>query len=553
MHGLPLQSGREFDSLKQYSGQLPLSDDEKDLMFFWLVTNTTNTQNKDKFILWLNGGPGCTSLDGVFMENGPYKFAGPNKLEFRDYSLSQQFDVLYVDQPFGTGFSTAPMDDYESSFKNATETLVGFFEKFYTVFPDYKTKQLYISGESEAGTYLPYLASAMIKREMSLGGVMIGNGWVDPRAMYMSYVDILREKELLTGDVQKKMLAAMDQCTKLYNKAPQPVHVNECEKIPEIFINEGGPSAEHCYNMYDLRLTDTQPSCGMNWPPEVHMYTDYLNRKDVQKALNVRDGAAPPTWSECNSQVNSVLRNDNSPPAVDLLPHILDKVPVLMFVGNEDFLCNHIGIEWMIGNLTWAGSQGFSKSAGFANWTVAKTLAGTVMADRGLTYARIFNASHMVGVDKPREMLDLFTAFTNASASNLQFESSFRSGHDKVTLPTVEPVRDSHALRWALIGMLLFTMLSFALCFLRRKQLFAWWHEHRGTQRLDDPMVTDRRLHDDELDEAFMMSEFTFKNQGRSSLDVEGLLLDDGAASSPDDDDDLADTVVTGPSSRHHQ
>ncbi|KAI8321753.1 alpha/beta-hydrolase, partial [Martensiomyces pterosporus] len=384
-------------------------------MFFWLVANTTNTQNKDKLVLWLNGGPGCTSLDGVFMENGPYKFQGPNKLKFRDFSFSQQFDVLYIDQPFGTGFSVANMQNYETSFKNATQTLVTFLTKFYQVFPEYRQRQLYISGESEAGTYLPYLADAIIKmpqeQRFNLSGMMVGNGWVDPYPMYMSYVEILRQKGLLEQGIQKRMLIQMDICTRQYNKAPQPVHVEVCEAIPEIFINEGGPSADRCYNQYDLRLTDTQPACGMNWPPEVSMYTDYLNRNDVQLAINVKKGMAPAVWTECDSQVNRMLRDDNSPPASTLLENILDHIPVLFFVGDADFLCNYIGIEWMIGNMTWAGTKGLSDAAKGVDWKINGGAVGRVESDRGLTYVRIFNASHMVGVDKPRELLDLFTAF----------------------------------------------------------------------------------------------------------------------------------------------
>ncbi|KAJ1959860.1 Cell death protease [Dipsacomyces acuminosporus] len=428
VQGIPFQDGSEFNALEQYAGQIPMNDDGKDVMFFWLVTNTTNTQNKDKLVLWLNGGPGCTSLDGVFLENGPYKFDGPNRLRFRDYSFSQQFDVLYIDQPFGTGFSVANARDYMTSFKNATQSLVTFLTKFYSVFPEYRQRQLYISGESEAGTYLPYLADAILKmpegQRFNLSGVLIGNGWIDPYPMYMSYVELLRQKDMLVPHIQKKMIDQMDLCARQYKKAPQPVHVEVCEEIPGIFIEQGGPTPNHCYNQYDLRLTDTQPACGMNWPPEIGMYNDYLNRKNVQGAINIKDGMAPAIWTECSSQVNRMLKDDSSSPASTLLENILNHIPILLFVGDADFLCNYVGIEWMIGNLTWAGSKGLSSSAKSIDWKINGAAAGKISSDRGLTYVRIYNASHMVGVDKPREMLDLFTEFTNSSASNLHFVSS---------------------------------------------------------------------------------------------------------------------------------
>ncbi|KAJ2785271.1 Cell death protease [Coemansia javaensis] len=548
VRSIPFQDDKAFDSLRQYAGQMPMGGAE-DVMFFWLVANATNSRNQDKLLIWLNGGPGCTSLDGVFMENGPYKFHGPNRLRFRDYSLSQQFDVLYIDQPFGTGFSMAPASDYATSFKNATKTLHDFVARFYRVFPEYRQRELYIAGESEAGVYIPYLADSMLQAPQAerfrLRGIMIGNGWVDPYPMYMSYLELLRVRGMLTPDVHKKMLAAMDKCTHEFNRAPQPVHTSACEDIPIVFLDDGGPQPGMCYNQYDLRLTDTQPDCGMNWPPEVGIFTDYLNRKDVQQAINVR--SAPKTWTECNNRVNHALRTDTSPPSVSLLPHILDSIPVLFFVGKEDYLCNYIGTEWTIGNLTWAGSRGMGAAAAPAPWTIDGDEVGRVVSARGLTYALVSNASHMVGVDKPREMLDLFTAFTNGSSSNLPFRSSLRGGNADSPSPPPPPPAASplpagsgagSAGKWAGLGAALLLTVLFLTCFLRRKQLLAWWaaRSHSGygpALSADGPFAADASSRD--LDDAFMMHDLA-KHRSHDSLDVAGLLLDDDPASSPDDE-----------------
>ncbi|KAJ2803066.1 Cell death protease [Coemansia guatemalensis] len=552
VRNIPFQDDRAFDSLQQYAGQVPMDDDGEAVMFFWLIGNATNIHNKDKLVLWLNGGPGCTSLDGVFMENGPYHFDGPNTLRFREHSLSQQFDVLYIDQPFGTGFSTAPTASYMHSFKDANAKLLKFLARFFDIFPEYRTRQLYIAGESEAGVYIPYLADSILKMpeesRYNVSGLMIGNGWIDPYPMYMSYVEILRARNMLSEPIHKKMLEKMDACTREFARAPQPVHTDICERIPSVFLDEGGPEPDICYNQYDLRLTDTQPSCGMNWPPEVGMFTDYLNRKDFQRAINV--GKAPSTWVECNNVVNSKLRRDTSPPSSTLLPAILDRIPVLFFVGKEDYLCNYIGTEWTIGNLTWAGGKGFSDKSQSAEWSINGKVVGDIVAERGLTYALIHEASHMVGVDKPREILDLFTAFTNGSAANLQFRSSFRSGspNDRINLPAPStPATNGSsatAAKWIALVSISALLLLFAACFWRRKQLFAWWMSRRhynGGQRLDDALVLSRnfsRSRSQDFDDAFMMSEFAIGKVSRSrdSLDLDGMLLDDGTASSPDDD-----------------
>ncbi|KAJ2550532.1 Cell death protease [Coemansia sp. RSA 1878] len=522
---LPFADSPAFASLEQYAGQLPMSDEAS--MFFWVITNTTNTFNHDKLLVWLNGGPGCSSLDGVFMENGPFKFSGANQLVPRAFSFSEQFDVLYIDQPFGTGFSTSNTTSFEHTFVGGTQTLLEFLQRFYEVFPDLRKRQLFLAGESEAGTYIPYLADAVLNmpEPFDLRGLMIGNGWVDPFPMYMSYAELLRRRNMLTPNVQLKLETEMARCAREFTRAPQPVHTSKCESVAGVFLDDGGPEPGMCYNQYDLRLTDTHPSCGMNWPPEVGVFTEYLNRKDVQHAINVRK--APSVWKECNNAVHRMLSNDESPPSVTLLPSILEHVPVLFFVGTEDYLCNEVGTEWTVGNLSWAGDIGFSSLRKRSVWTIDGEQVGSVESDRGLTFARIYNASHMVGVDRPRELLDLFTLFTNASASNLRFRSSFRSSEITQPMPL-----QSHV--WiGFIGLIATIVVLVGVAVACRERLFTWWVKRRGYGSVDRP--DDVRALNDGLDDAFVMSEVSFKPIIRKSVD-HGLLLDESMASSPDDD-----------------
>lgn len=115
-----------------------------------------------------------------------------------------------------------------------------------------------------------------------------------------------------------------------------------------------------CVNNYDVRLTDTHPACGMNWPPDLSDITPYLSRADVKSAFhaNRKEGG----WSECNGNVGANFWVYSSKPAVTLLPALLEKVPMLFFAGEQDLICNHVGIERMLDNLTWAGETGFGVS-----------------------------------------------------------------------------------------------------------------------------------------------------------------------------------------------
>lgn len=115
-----------------------------------------------------------------------------------------------------------------------------------------------------------------------------------------------------------------------------------------------------CVNNYDVRLTDTHPACGMNWPPDLNDITPYLGRDDVKNAFHAtrKEGG----WQECNGNVGANFWVTTSKPAVLLLPSLLEKVPILFFAGEQDLICNHVGIERMIDNLEWAGQTGFGVS-----------------------------------------------------------------------------------------------------------------------------------------------------------------------------------------------
>lgn len=190
----------------------------------------------------------------------------------------------------------------------------------------------------------------------------------------------------------------------------------QCEGILQHLLKETqtkGPNGETmCLNMYDVRLTDTSPSCGMNWPPDLKDVTPYLRRKDVTAALNVDPGKLT-GWRECDGSVGNAFRATKSKPSVTLLPDIIKEVPIVLFSGAEDLICNHIGTEEMISAMEWNGGKGFELTPGTwaprRNWVFEGEAAGFWQEARNLTYVLFLNSSHMVPFDysrRTRDMLD---------------------------------------------------------------------------------------------------------------------------------------------------
>ncbi|KAH9368036.1 hypothetical protein HPB48_019865 [Haemaphysalis longicornis] len=88
-----------------YSGYITVNPQYNSNLFFWFVPSLSDPQNAP-VILWLQGGPGTTSLLGFFAEHGPYRVAeGSTRAEFRQLTWAQRYSMLYVDQPVGAGYS----------------------------------------------------------------------------------------------------------------------------------------------------------------------------------------------------------------------------------------------------------------------------------------------------------------------------------------------------------------------------------------------------------------------------------------------------------------
>lgn len=252
--------------------------------------------------------------------------------------------------------------------------------------------------------------------------MLIGNGWISPPEQYKAYLSFAYDKGLVQrdSDIAKKLEAQQAACMSLLEspEGKDKVDNTPCEQILQSILSETKTKRSDgkfdCINMYDVRLKDVFPSCGMNWPPDLTTVTPYLHRKDVLEALHVTPGKKT-GWTECNGVVGSAFTVQNSLPSIAILPDLLKEVPTLLFSGAEDLICNHLGTEDLINNMEWNGGKGFEISAGTwaprRDWEFEGEAAGFYQEARNLTYVLFHNSSHMVPFDyarRSREMLDKF-------------------------------------------------------------------------------------------------------------------------------------------------
>lgn len=168
-----------------------------------------------------------------------------------------------------------------------------------------------------------------------------------------------------------------------------------------------------CINVYDMRLTDSAPACGMNWPTELVDLYAYLRDPDVTRALHLDKHHKPGAWVECDQQVGRAIHEHaaDSNASVALLPSLLNRgVPVLLFAGDQDVLCPVEGLQHLVERLKWLGRQGPGDEKPQA-WTINGSPVGTWLHARNLTLAALTNASHMAAYDAPLAAHDMMVRF----------------------------------------------------------------------------------------------------------------------------------------------
>jgi len=94
---------------KQYSGYITVDATHGRALFYWFV-ESQRSPSSDPVVMWLNGGPGCSSLDGFFYEHGPFHFDREidsinTTLHANPFAWNNVSNVLYVEAPAGVGFS----------------------------------------------------------------------------------------------------------------------------------------------------------------------------------------------------------------------------------------------------------------------------------------------------------------------------------------------------------------------------------------------------------------------------------------------------------------
>ena len=312
--------------VNQYSGYLSVGTNMN--MWFWFF-EARNSPTTAPLATWFNGGPGCSSMIGLFQENGPCQFYnGASTPSINKYSFNTYANMLYIDQPIGVGFSYGT--DSVSSTVTAAPYVWTLLQAFYAQFPQYENRNFGIFTESYGGHYGPEFASYLesqnsaiaagtIKGEkINLIALGINNGWYDPILQYKAYVDFSYNntyKPLISASQHTSYLNTYNsKCVPALQGCPAVTGTNSaCESADTTCYDDiEGPLSEVAnFDVYDIREPSNDP-----YPPET--YVSYLQSAAVVKAIGAQS-----TYSECaNAPGNkfSATGDGTSHPLLPLSP-----------------------------------------------------------------------------------------------------------------------------------------------------------------------------------------------------------------------------------------
>jgi len=401
-----LGGGYGPEKVKQLSGYFNTNqkDGNDGHLFFWMFESRAADPMKVPLVMWLTGGPGCSSELAVFYEQGPYRISKSGDISLNPYSWNEYVNILFMDQPVGTGFSYADNNDaYCQDEDCVAEDLYEFLQHFFEAYPQYANLDFYVTGESYGGHYVPAISSKIftstVGMKINMKGFAVGNGLTMPAIQYGQYTNFALDNKLISQSQHDSLQRKVDTCVSLINKGAKGMFATlECNQI----ISGIQQIAGH-FNVYDIRKPCVGSLCYDFSPLDTLMA-----KQEVVQALNVSSKA---NWAECNNNVHSKMMNDwfnNLEPKIP--PMLEGGYKVLIYAGVEDFICNWYGNREWVNAMKWSGTSEYQK-LNYTVWNVDQKRAGEFKRVGNLTFLALDAAGHMVPMDQPANALEMLRAF----------------------------------------------------------------------------------------------------------------------------------------------
>ncbi|KAG2394152.1 hypothetical protein C9374_003916 [Naegleria lovaniensis] len=406
LQGAPRVNLNEIENPFKYSGFIEVNSTYSGQMYYVFMEALNGNENAP-LIIWMQGGPGSSSMFGLFVENGPY-LVDPNTLELvkNKYTWLQDHHMIWIDNPIGTGFSHVNSNGYVHSEQRVAMELHIFLTKFFQLSfaSKYKKNPLYLFGESYAGKYIPAFAYNIMNSgfPFNLVGIGIGDGLTHPMDQFNTYDTFSYSVGLLDDKQRRKTQDYQNQLVSLIRSGRYSQAMDVYNTLTDYVLTNctGG------INQYDIRnYFDTENDAYIK-------YVELPHVKQMMHTVGVKYyDSSQDVWNALYADICQSVRYQIEA----LLDCPTRKIRVLLYNGQYDWIINYVGAAQWIDGMKWHGSKGYlnDEGPGRKPWKIGNEVVGYVHQYDNLIQLVVNGAGHLSPMDQPRNVLEMVKIFTS--------------------------------------------------------------------------------------------------------------------------------------------
>ncbi|XP_010551814.1 PREDICTED: serine carboxypeptidase-like 25 isoform X3 [Tarenaya hassleriana] len=417
--------GQPDVTFEQFSGYVTVDRVAGRALFYWL-TEASRLPSSKPLVVWLNGGPGCSSVAyGASEEIGPFRINKTgNGLYVNRFAWNSLANLLFLEAPAGVGFSYSnrSSDLFNTGDLRTAKDSLQFLIQWLDRFPQYKNREIYIAGESYAGHYVPQLAREIMnynkhsKPPINLKGIMVGNAVTDNYYDNLGTVNYWWSHAMISDRTYHDLLSSCDfsrqkesnECESLYSYAMEKefgnidqynIYAPPCNKSDDDFSH-----GRHGMRLPHLPHSVMRKIAG--YDPCTERYAEiYYNRPDVQRALHANVTKIPYKWTACSEVLNRNWNDTDTSVLPIYREMIAGGLRVWVFSGDVDSVVPVTATRYSLARLK------LNTKIPWYPWYVKNQVGGWTEVYEGLTFVTVRGAGHEVPLFKPRAALQLFKYF----------------------------------------------------------------------------------------------------------------------------------------------
>ncbi|CAH8385957.1 unnamed protein product [Eruca vesicaria subsp. sativa] len=406
--------GQPKVGFSQFSGYVTVNESHGRSLFYWLTESSSSSHTKP-LLLWLNGGPGCSSIAyGATEEIGPFRISRGSTLYLNNFSWNIEANLLFLESPVGVGFSyTNTSSDFKEfgDERTAQENLI-FLINWMSRFPQYQYRDFYIAGESYAGHYVPQLAKkiyeynkAFNKSTINLKGFMVGNPDMDKNSDKLGTITYWWSHAMISDTTYNLILRNCNFTADSYSKECDSAIYNAAAEFGE--IDQYSIYTPKCVRMKQMRKAVLARQT-TEYDPCTESYANiYYNRPDVQRVMHANQTAIPYIWTACSDAVFNNWNwrvSDNS--MLPIYKELMEAgLRIWVYSGDTDSVIPVTATRFSLSKLN------LLVKTRWYPWYSGNQVGGRTEVYEGLTFVTVRGAGHEVPLLRPQSALILLKHF----------------------------------------------------------------------------------------------------------------------------------------------